>query len=131
MKRTKRNVENSKVLKGLIKNNLLINSLWLLIGLVITRQTSWALGVLWGTLVSAVLLWHMNRSINRTVDKPEKAAANYAVKMAMIRSVIQLVALGLAFILPILHPVAVFLSLYTTKLSSYLMAYFLKSKKSD
>lgn len=120
----KRNM--SDTLKQLIAGIIIVCAIFMLAGgiIIARRGGGWLqfiLGVLLGGIISVVLVCHMERSIENALMRDQEGAEKYSRKMAAIRYLIMIVALGAAMMLPrVFNIFGVLLGILALKLSAYM-----------
>jgi hypothetical protein len=88
---------------------------------------SYTLGLVFGTGVAVLLIFHMTRTLDRALDCPETQAVKYTRKQSFLRLLIMLVALAVAVLLQKrLNFIAVVLGMLGLKVGALFAPFFLK-----
>lgn len=87
-----------------------------MVGGLISRKTSFLLGLLLGTVIAVIMVQHMYYSLDRALDMDERSATKYTRKQAGLRMVLMCLCLGVAFTFPqVFHVVGTMLGIFTLK----------------
>lgn len=98
----------------------------MLVGILIGKF-SFVLGALMGGVVAAITLWHLFRSLNKTLNLSAQEAEKYGTTSAIIRLGIMGLAIVIAIVFPkVFHVLGVALGMLTLKFSAYLQPVFHK-----
>lgn len=90
---------------------------------------SYLLGVLLGSGVSTLLMFHRFSALDLEMDLEEKQAVRHSKAMAVLRTLFALAALFAAFRLPNLFaPVTVFIGLFNAKAAALLYPVFFRGR---
>jgi hypothetical protein len=88
---------------------------------------SYTLGLVFGTGVAVLLIFHMTRTLDRALDCPETQAVKYTRRQSFLRLLIMLVALAVAVLLQKrLNFIAVVLGMLGLKVGALFAPFFLK-----
>lgn len=77
-------------------------------------------GIIFGSLVAVMIVSHMFRTIGKSINLDSDDAIKYTQKVAIIRAIVMVLAIGIAMTFPkIFHVVGVFLGMMGLKVSAY------------
>lgn len=90
---------------------------------------SYLLGMILGSMMSTLLMFHRFSTLDLELDLEEKQAVRHSKVMAVLRTIFALAALFAAFRLPNLFaPVTVFIGLFNAKVAAILYPVFFRGK---
>ncbi len=89
--------------------------------LLVDNNLTFIVGIIYGTIISGILSYHMFRSLEKTLDYDPTGAEKHARKMAAVRMVIMVIAVGAAILLStIFNIIGVLIGMMALKISAYL-----------
>lgn len=108
------------VVKELLLGILIFGAaIWMIFIWFISDKWGFSQGLLLGVAASALLAIHMNYSIEQSLERTETDAKSYMQKMSVLRMGMVLVLFGVAYLLRLGSPIAVFAGLFTLKFGAY------------
>lgn len=90
------------------------------------NRLTYTLGLLFGVLVSVILIHHMAKTLDCALDLPEAQATKYVRKQSFFRLLMMLVALVIGFRVEKLYFITVVLGMLSLKIGALLAPWILK-----
>ena len=87
---------------------------------------SYTLGLLAGTVISVLLIFHMAKTLDKALDMPQEKAAKYVRKQSFIRLFIMVLAMIAGLAVEWLNFITIVLGLLGLKLGALIAPVFLK-----
>lgn len=109
--------EMQNTCKSLLIGIVFFSVVFLLIGNLLTKgSASFTAGLLLGTFVAGVMVYHMQYTIRRAVEMDGDSASGYIKKVSILRMILIILALLFAVLLPkVFHLIGVMLGVLTLK----------------
>lgn len=97
------------------------------VGLIFSEEPSYyTMGLVLGTAVSIVLIFHMTSTLNKALDLPQEKAASYVRRQSFLRLLFMLAALIAGLIFDEFNFIALVLGLLGLKIGALIAPFFLK-----
>lgn len=107
-----------EMLIGLLISTLLVGGIGLLIA---NNKLSYILGVLFGSVIAAIVLLQMYHTLGKSVDMEGKRATRYSVTASIVRMAIMGASLVIGVVWPqIFNIVGILIGLLTLKLCAFI-----------
>ena len=87
---------------------------------------SYTLGLLFGTLVAAVLILHMTVTLDRALDHAPEQASGYVKRQSLVRLALMLLAMVTALFINRMNFITVILGMLGLKIGALIAPFFLK-----
>lgn len=119
--RSKTLEECKKTLNGMLLGILVYAIVFAVVGLAISNnKVAYFIGLVLGCIISAFMAIHLYRSLDYCLDLDPESAEKTMRKRTLLRFLIMLVAVGLAFCFPnVINPIGLFFGMMGLKISAY------------
>lgn len=117
--------ESKKTLKYLLLGILLYAVPCLVIGTVLAKnKLSYIVGLISGCIVATFIAIHLYKSLDYCLDLEPESAEKIMKRKTMLRSMIMLVAVGIACCFPqVINPLGLFIGMMGLKISAYFQSF--------